>query len=175
MEVSAAIALIRNDHLRTNHPVLWADLGCGTGLFTLALAHLLPAGSTVYAVDKNPSALRHLSPSKAGISVQKVEADFTGENLRLPPLDGILMANALHFVHEKTVFLAKAKSWLKAGGCFLVVEYDTETPNPWVPYPISYHSLINLFESLGYRAIEKLAERPSVYHRALIYAALIGP
>jgi trans-aconitate methyltransferase len=175
MEVKSAIDLIRNERLHANHPSLWTDLGCGSGLFTKALAHLLPKASTIYAVDKNPKALRQLSLSEGDVWVQKVEADFIFDNLSLPPLDGILMANALHFVSDKVSFLSRAKNWLKAEGCFLLVEYDTNAPNPWVPYPVPYFSLVHLFEPLGFRTIIKLEERPSLYHRAPIYAALLYP
>ena len=33
-------------------PQTWLDLGCGSGIFTLALAELLPFGSTIVCVDK---------------------------------------------------------------------------------------------------------------------------
>lgn len=40
--------------LATIAPVRWADLGCGSGTFTLALAGLLPSGSTIDAIDLRP-------------------------------------------------------------------------------------------------------------------------
>lgn len=36
----------------------WADLGAGTGAFTLALADLLGPKAQIYAVDQNARALR---------------------------------------------------------------------------------------------------------------------
>jgi methylase of polypeptide subunit release factors len=39
-------------------PQLWLDLGCGTGLFTLALAGNLPAGSKIIAIDKDEKAFK---------------------------------------------------------------------------------------------------------------------
>lgn len=175
MELSAALLLIRHQRLLTPPAACWADLGCGSGLFTTALSRLLPEGSTVYAVDKNRRALSLIPLVQRTITVQKILADFTTEDLSLPPLNGILMANALHYVPHQDAFLARARKWLKVEGCFLLVEYDTNLPNQWVPYPLPFSSLARLFTPLGFRSIEKLGERPSVYQSAPMYAALICP
>jgi SAM-dependent methyltransferase len=174
MELSAAIDLIQNGYLQDKAPSYWIDLGCGNGLFTKALGSLLSPGSIVYAVDKNPQALGLLPQTVGNIQVQKIATDFVYETLHLPPMDGILMANSLHYVSDRLSFLSKARHWLKEDGCFLLVEYDTDLANPWIPYPIPYDSLGRLFSPLGYRTIKKLAELPSVYNRAPIYAALLS-
>src|SRR5262245_47738306 len=72
----------------------WADLGAGTGTFTLALAALIGPLGKVYAVERDRSALQTLqrvasSNEPRGASVEVVDADFTG-HLDLPPLTGIL-------------------------------------------------------------------------------------
>lgn len=131
MELSAALDLVRHPRLSAGPSARWADLGCGTGLFTNALAQLLPEGSTVYAVDKSRSALDQVPKPPGGIHQEKLLADFAGDNLPLPPLDGILMANSLHYVRDQVDFLARTRSWLKPEGCFLVIEYDLTKANPW--------------------------------------------
>ena len=52
MQLSEAIELIQKINIPGNKPQVWADLGCGDGLFTRALATLLPEGSIIHAVDK---------------------------------------------------------------------------------------------------------------------------
>jgi ubiquinone/menaquinone biosynthesis C-methylase UbiE len=52
-----AIALIDHPILRAAPPTHWADLGCGSGTFTLALATLLPPGSTIEAIDLRPGVI----------------------------------------------------------------------------------------------------------------------
>lgn len=175
MELSAALHLIRHPRLLSPGPACWADLGCGSGLFTTALAQILPRGSTVYAVDRSRLSLEQVPSVPGGLRVKKLLADFAAEDLPLPPLDGVLMANSLHYVEDQEAFLARAPKWLKPQGCFLLVEYDTDQPNKWVPYPIPFNSLAGRFSPLGFRNIEKIAERPSVYRSAPIYAALIYP
>lgn len=64
MDVNDAVALIRNAVAPSKGAAVWADLGAGTGTFTRALARILDAGSTIYAVDqdaKSIAALRQCS------------------------------------------------------------------------------------------------------------------
>ena len=58
MQLQDAISLIQNKNINSETKSIWADLGCGPGLFTYALASILKEGSTVYAVDKNISSFK---------------------------------------------------------------------------------------------------------------------
>ncbi|TWV95679.1 class I SAM-dependent methyltransferase [Chitinophaga pinensis] len=173
MKLQEAIQLIQHKDLSVNKPVMWADLGCGSGTFTAALAHYLSAGSTIYAVDKTLSADLQI-PAPAGVQVNPQQLDFVKEDLPFPSLDGIMMANALHYVKDQPAFVHKLKEILHPGGILMIVEYDTDIPVPvWVPHPLSFNSLKKLFGAAGYPHIEKTGERPSVYGRANMYASLI--
>jgi ubiquinone/menaquinone biosynthesis C-methylase UbiE len=173
MELQNAIELIKSAAAVYSVGISkWADLGCGDGLFTAALSSLLHEGSTIYAVDRNKRALSKVK-SVDGVALEKIEADFIYDELPFSNLDGVLMANSLHFVKNKTAFILKAQGWLNKKSRILLIEYDMDKSNPWVPYPISFHSAENLFKNLGYKTIKKLAELPSLYNRANIYSALI--
>ena len=156
----------------SNKKQTWADLGCGTGTFTLALAHQLKEESTIYAVDKNSSALNKIPDTYNKTNIKKHHSDFT--SFQLPEkLNGILMANSLHYVSNKAEFIKSTSGYLKDDGCFLIIEYDTEASNQWVPFPISFQSLKVLFNKLGFSSIIKLNEHPSIYRRANMYSAII--
>lgn len=88
MNASDAIKLIEKG-VTAMQPQRWADLGCGSGTFTRALASLLPAGSKVIAVDKMFQNLPDF-----------INADFTTDDLQLGHLDGI-DGNSLHCVKDK--------------------------------------------------------------------------
>jgi SAM-dependent methyltransferase len=151
-------------------PLRWADLGCGNGLFTEALAQFLPRDSTIYGVDLRPTLY---SEVVNGVALFPVKADFINIPLPFSDLDGILMANSFHYVEDKPAFLEKLKGYLKPGAPLLFIEYDTDRPVPtWVPWPVSFASLQPLLKNAGWTNVQKLAERPSAYGHSNLYAAL---
>ena len=170
MEIKDAIQLIRF-HALQDQANTWADLGCGTGTFTRALAHLLPEQSLIHAFDKDKKALRQVPGSVGLVKIEKHHADFMTEALPFK-LDGILMANSIHYVKEKEMFINKLLSALKENGQLLIVEYDTKRSNPWVPYPIPFAALSDFLLQSGFKNIEKLGERRSIYSQSNIYAAM---
>lgn len=145
---------------------VWADLGSGRGAFTLALAECLGTESKIYSVDLDWRALKHQETRmKAEYplnDVAYIRGDFT-HKLDLPPLDGILIANALHFVREKESVLVQLREYLKPGGRFLLVEYNTNEGNYAVPHPISFQTWLALAESCGLHRTELLRTRPSSF------------
>ena len=159
---------------------LWADLGAGAGAFTLALAELRPAGSTIHAVDKDKSALAENERAYARFArgrdlpaLQTHAADFTTE-LSLPPLDGIVMANSLHFVKDKKPVLARVGRLLKAGAPFILVEYDADSGNPWVPYPLSFETWKRVAVANEFVEPRLLDAEPSRFLRRM-YSAVTTP
>jgi SAM-dependent methyltransferase len=155
-------------------PGVWADLGCGDGTFTRALAQLLAAGSVVHAVDLDAAALANIPEQRDGTAIVTHRADFT----RMPwpfeeRLDGILMANSLHYIREQEAFVRECGARFKDEGRIIVVEYDFERPNRWVPYPVSRRRLTALFARAGYSAPVWLGSRASVYQRGEMYAAMM--
>jgi ubiquinone/menaquinone biosynthesis C-methylase UbiE len=140
----------------------WADLGAGTGAFTLALAELVGPGGEVIAVDRDRDALRQLERAVRAdtAAVRTLGADFT-KPIDLPSLDGIVMANSLHFVRDKTPVLALVHAMLKLSGRLLLVEYDADRGNTWVPHPLSFESWRALADASGFSGTRKLASVPS--------------
>ena len=165
MDLKTAISLIRSPHIKSNAATNWADLGCGSGLFTKALSTLLQTGSKVAAVDKDTSALKKVGVVN-GISLERLHADFISDDLPLQNLDGILMANALHFVKDKSAFIQRLRSYVNKTASFLIVEYDTARSNPWVPYPLRVEGWQKLFGETGYSQYEEINRHPSVYRQA---------
>ena len=147
---------------------VWLDLGAGSGVFSKALAELLPSQSTVYAIDKEPSVLNISSSRNKIISLQ---SDF--ENLpELPKFDGILMANALHYLASPVPFLQDLLKSLRPNGSFLMIEYDMEEANPWVPFPIPFQRWTKICSEVGLTKPAIFNERVSLYRRGTIYAAI---
>ena len=156
------------DHVALIHdgvaPGTWAELGSGNGAFTLALADLLGARGRIISVDRDAGALQQqataLNHRFPDVQLRQVVADFTGE-LELPELDGLLMANSLHFIRDKVELLPRLVAHLRPGGRFVLVEYGTDRGNPWVPHPISFETWRRLAAGAGLGETRRLAAVPS--------------
>lgn len=175
MEIDDAVALIRD--AVGNDTGVWADLGAGTGTFTRALAQTLGAGSTIYAVDADATAVAALRAraKSTATRVIPVKADLT-QPLDLPGLgdtllDGILLANALHFVRDAESVLTRLVQRLRVGGRVVVVEYDRRAPSRWVPYPVDASYWPGLAASAGLSGAAITATLPSAYS-GVLYAGV---
>jgi SAM-dependent methyltransferase len=152
---------------------VWADLGSGGGAFTLALADLIGPSGEIYSIDKDGGALREqerlMHERFPAVKAHYRAADFT-RPIDLPPLDGIVMANALHFVREKERVVRSVKETLKPGGRLLLVEYNVDQGNLWVPHPIAFPAWEALARRCGFSRTRQLATAPSRFLRE-IYSA----
>ena len=168
VKISDATALIRTPLIEWALPQSWCDLGCGNGAFTTALAQLLAPGSMIHAVDFNPGALQDVPDHYSGVEIRKTLGDIGSPGLRLPAVDGILMANALHFIQEQQALMRRL---LSVTDRLLIVEYERSKPNRWGPYPVGFERLRQLFAQEGVERVERLAIRPSLFG-GTIYSAL---
>ncbi len=155
-------------------PGVWADLGSGAGAFTLALAELLGPGGRIVSVDRDGGALRRqreaMEARFPGAVVDYRRADFT-RPLELPELDGVVMANSLHFVRRKEPVLARVRGWLRPGGRLVLVEYNADRGSLWVPHPLAYPTWEAVAAENGFAATRLLARR-SGGHLGGLYSAL---
>lgn len=152
---------------------VWADLGAGNGAFTLALAELIGATGTIYAVDRDEGALHRLTRAMQqrfpDVTLHAQRGDFT-RPLPLPPLDGIVMANSLHFIRHKAGTLTRIRDYLRPEGRLLMVEYNSDRGNVWVPHPFAYPTWQKMSRDCGFVHTELLATYPSRF-MGEIYAA----
>lgn len=156
-------------------PGTWADIGAGEGTFTRALAQRLGPGSRIYAVDRDARALAALRREASDAEVIPVVADFTRPfdmpGLAGALLDGVLIANALHFVPDAAIVLARLAARLRVGGRLVLVEYDRRRASRWVPHPIAPARLPALAASAGLSTPVIVATRPSAFGGDLYVAA----
>ena len=158
----------------------FADLGAGSGAFTLALRELLGPRAEIYAIDRNRSRLAELERAYRArfgdtINLHIIVADFSRElDTSMPfraqagsvgylPLDGVLMANSLHFFRNKEKVLQHVSSFLKPDGMLLLVEYNVDRGNPWVPHPLSFETFRELAPHGGFSEPRLLAKHPSSF------------
>jgi ubiquinone/menaquinone biosynthesis C-methylase UbiE len=160
-----------NDHVSLLRPAnpssngTWADLGAGSGAFTLALRELIGPEATIYAVDKDRAALNDLDSAHrhrfaTSRNLILLNEDFTRIN-NIPALDGVVMANSLHFFKDKEKILRHVYGLMKPNGVLLLVEYNVDSGNLWVPYPLTFETYRALAPRVGFGEPRLLATIPS--------------
>ena len=159
-----------SDHVNLLRPAnllsgIYADLGAGSGAFTLALRELVGLDSTIHAVDKDKSSLDELEKAHharfhSTEHLTLLPNDFS-RPLSLPPLDGIVMANSLHFFKDKEKILRHVREFLKPTGALIIVEYNVDSGNMWVPYPLTFETYRTLAPRAGFSEPRLLAKVPS--------------
>lgn len=160
-----------NDHVNLLRPAnltqggTWADLGAGGGAFTLALRELIGLDAVIYAVDKDRSSLRELENAHrarfdTSLNLIPLNQDFS-RLTDIPPLDGVVMANSLHFFKDKEKILRHVNGLLKPNGALLLVEYNVDSGNMWVPHPLTFETFHSLALRAGFTKPRLLAKVPS--------------
>jgi len=171
MEHADHVALIRDGVVPGT---TWLELGSGTGAFTLALAELVGAEGSIRSVDRDRAALadqaRSVGSRFPAVPFEHQVADFT------QPLDGarvhgVLMANSLHFIRDKAAVLALVRGYLISGGTLVLVEYDVDRGNHWVPHPLSFRTWEATAAAAGFSGTRLLGRVPSRFLGAMYSAA----
>lgn len=153
---------------------VWADLGAGSGVFTRALATLMGAVGRVIAVDRDADELDSIRAWAAhprdSATIETLVADVS-RPMELPPLDGVVMANVLHFIADAEGALRRIAAHLRPGGRLVLIEYEGRRPSPWVPFPLSAARFAEFAASAGLTRPRVMATRRSAYGGEL-YVAL---
>ncbi len=102
---------------------VWADIGCGTGFFTIPLAKKV---KEVYALDIRAEMLSDLSESLTQLQIHNVKVLQSVESLLPLPdrtVDGILTSLVLHEVEQPIEFFRELNRVLQTGGRLVVIEW----------------------------------------------------
>jgi SAM-dependent methyltransferase len=108
-----------------------ADLGAGSGYFTVRLARRVGPSGRVFAADIQPEMLSLLRTRLEREALSNVELVQSAEDdPRLPPrtFDLILMVDVYHELARPQLILSKLLASLKPGGRLVLLEYRKEDP-----------------------------------------------
>ena len=161
------VNLIKPAFLDEKPTASFPDLGAGSGAFTFALREVTDSSTIIYAVDKDSSSLNQLQKEyqiRFGDSknLNLIVSDFS-KPLNLSMLNGILMANSLHFFKDKIKVLKHIKTFLELNGKLIIIEYNVDKGNLWVPYPFSFSTFENMCKESGFDSPKLLATHSSSF------------
>jgi ubiquinone/menaquinone biosynthesis C-methylase UbiE len=106
-----------------------ADIGAGTGYFTVRLARS-SAAPNVYAVDIEPSMIEYIRQRAAKEGLDNVEAVLgAGDRTNLPaPVDVALVVNTYHHIPDRVAYFRRLREQMKPGGRLAVVDFRKDAP-----------------------------------------------
>lgn len=106
-----------------------ADIGAGTGYFTVRLAKS-KALPKVYASDVEPSMVTYIREraAKEGLdNIIVVEASPDGPNLP-EPVDLILIVNTYHHIGDRETYFRKLATSLRPGAQVAIIDFKPDSP-----------------------------------------------
>lgn len=114
----------------SSHEV-WAEVGCGTGLFTLPLARLV---ADLRAMDISTEMLAKLKSKLQADAVKNIEVLLAGEStlpLKDTSIDGLFMAFVAHELDDPAGTMREVARCLRPGGRLVIVEHArVDSPGP---------------------------------------------
>ncbi len=162
--------LVRELYLRPGDRV--CDIGCGTGVYTIALAHEVGDMGQVYAVDVHREALHTLAGTldKRGIiNVEMIWANVEESvSIDAYSLDAVVLSNILFQLEDINKALSVISKLVKPGGQLLVVDWS-DSHRGLGPHPshvVQEEQAISLVERHGFRLLKRLPA--GSYHYAFL-------
>jgi len=139
--------------LRENDIV--ADLGAGTGFYSVAAGHLVPKGK-VYAVEiakdfldtvRNKVKEAHLNNVEIiWGNIEKIGGTMIGDSV----VDAVIASNVLFQVEDKDKFIEEIKRILKPKGRVLVIDWSSSSFGVSPKTAIPQNKAREMFEKKGF-------------------------
>jgi ubiquinone/menaquinone biosynthesis C-methylase UbiE len=106
-----------------------ADIGSGTGYFSVRLAHFVPKGR-VYGADIEPDMVKYLAERAKREKLGNVSSVAAApDDPRLPEkVDLALMVDVYHHIAGRTAYLTKLRRSLKPGGRVAIIDFRMDSP-----------------------------------------------
>jgi len=142
MEALEIEAVVAQMGLRPGQVV--ADIGAGTGIFSVPLARAVSPGGRVLSVEVDRGFLP-LIGAKARLgglqNITPVLGQFGDPRLPRGDVDVAFLHDVLHHVEQRQSYIRALAGYLKPGGSIVVVDYDMNVPG--VPHSNQPEMLIS--------------------------------
>lgn len=145
-----------------------ADIGSGSGYFTLRFARAVGDTGRVYAVDVSPDMVRHLNRRVRDAGVRNVVSVLADPDDPLLPdgsIDRFVIVDTWHHVDDQKKYLGLMKRMLKPGGQVVQIDFQKrELPiGPPLAMKIAREDLVRQMEDAGFRLAAEHAFLPYQY------------
>jgi ubiquinone/menaquinone biosynthesis C-methylase UbiE len=146
-----------------------ADIGCGTGFFTIPLAKYVGETGKVFALDTSPTMIKELR--KRTKHLKQVKPIHSHENrfpLAAESIDFVLLVNMVHELENWKLFFKEVRRVLKRGGRVCVVDFKKKKMDMGPPLKVrlTQERLREMLRLSGYRRTQPLSPLP--FHNGLI-------
>ncbi|HKV79087.1 MAG TPA: class I SAM-dependent methyltransferase [Candidatus Sulfotelmatobacter sp.] len=131
-----------------------ADIGAGSGWFTVRAAKRVGAGGAVYAVDINPEAVRYISDRAKKEKLENVKAILSKPDNPLLPrdsVDAVLLLKTYHEVAHPVELLRNLRASLRPGAKVGIIDRNGNGED----HGIGSDVVIREAKEAGYRLMEK--------------------
>jgi cyclopropane fatty-acyl-phospholipid synthase-like methyltransferase len=144
-----------------------ADIGSGSGYFTLRLAAPVGDRGRVYGVDIDPEMVRHLNRRvrDAGLRHVHVLLADPDDPLLPEPVDRFLVVDTWHHIVGQTEYLGLMRKLLRPGGQVVMIDFQKkELPvGPPLAMKVAREDLIKQMEANGFRLAREHTFLPYQY------------
>ncbi len=105
-----------------------ADIGSGTGYFSVRLAHMVPKGR-VYGVDIEPDMVKYLAEraKRDGLKNLIAVTGAPGNPLLPEKVDLILMVDTFHHIGDRDRYFRTLHDSLKPGGRIAIIDFRMDS------------------------------------------------
>jgi predicted methyltransferase len=142
-----------------------ADIGSGTGYFTVRLSHFVPKGR-VYGVDIAPEMVKYLSEraEKSGLRNITAVAGKPDDAMLPAPVDRVLLVDTYHHIDHRAGYFARLRASLKPGGRVAIIDFNAKSPvGPPVAERLPPVQVTSEMETAGYRLMKSNVFLPNQY------------
>jgi len=141
-----------------------ADIGAGTGLYSLMFADKVGPAGVVYAVDIEPRFLKLISQRAADLDVGNVVAVLgRDKDITLPPssVDVVFIADTYHYFSDRAGIMATVRDALAPGGRLIILDYTLDETHKDDPARAHVRfgkaGMVNEVEGFGFKLIDEPA------------------
>ena len=131
-----------------------ADIGAGSGWFTVRAARRVGETGEVYAVDINPEAIRYINERARKEKLQNVKTVLGKEDspeLPVNSVDAVLMLKTYHEIAKPVDLLRNLRPALRTGARVGIIDRDGNGENHGVQKKV----VIEEAQEAGYRLLEE--------------------